>query len=189
MELELRRTARSGGSRRARRALGTGSRAAKVLRAIVARSAVAGHAHVVRGRRGGAVGSANARVVLRTSPAEAHARVTNGVALHLVDGHLGSVAVDELNEAAALARRDLDIGDLTEALEEGSELVLSDVARKATNKDGGVVGVSELVHLGSRVEASVREALHTATVPHLLLRHARHHGTAVLVSLIGHDLG
>lgn len=77
MELELLgRSARSGGSRRARRSLGTGSRAAKVLRAIVARSAVAGHAHVVRGRRGGAVGSTDARVVLRTSPAEAHARVT-----------------------------------------------------------------------------------------------------------------
>lgn len=184
MELELlRRTARSGGSRRARRALGAGSRAAKVLRAIVTRSAVAGHAHVVRGRRGGAVGSTNARVVLRTSPAEAHARVTNGVALHLVDGHLGSVAVDELNEAAALARRDLDIGDLTEALEEGSELVLSDVARKATNEDGGVVGVSELVHLSGRVKTTIAEALHATSIPHLLLRHTAHHGTAVVVSL------
>jgi hypothetical protein len=179
----LRRTIRPGGSRRSRRALGTGSRAAKVLRAIVARSAVAGHAHVVRGRRGGAVGSANARVVLRTSPAEAHARVANGVALHLVDGHLGSVAVDELNETAALARGDLDIGDLTEALEERSELVLSNVARKATNEDGSVVGVSELVHLSGRVKTTIAEALHATSIPHLLLRHTAHHGSAIVVSL------
>lgn len=184
MELELLgRSARSGGSRRARRSLGTGSRAAKVLRAIVARSAVAGHAHVVRGRRGGAVGSTDARVVLRTSPAEAHARVTNGVALHLVDGHFGSVAVDELNEAAALARRNLDVGDFTEALEERSELVLGDVARKATNEDGSVVGVSELVHLSGRVKTTISEALHTTSIPHLLLRHTTHHGTAIVVSL------
>jgi hypothetical protein len=154
-----------------------------MLRAVVARSAVAGHVHVVRRRGSRAVGSANTRVVLRSTPAETDTGVTDRVALHLVDGHLGSMAVDELDETAALARWYLDIGDFAEALEEWSKLVLGDVSGKTTDKDGGVVGVSELVHLGSRVEASVRETLHTTIVPHLLLGHARHHRAAMLVSL------
>ncbi len=102
--------------------------------------------HVVGGRRGRTVGGTHSRVVLAPSPGETDARVTNGVALHLVDGHLGRVAVDELHEAAALAGRDLDVGDLAEALEEGAELVLGDVAREAADEDGRVVGVRELVH-------------------------------------------
>jgi hypothetical protein len=154
-----------------------------MLRAVVARSAVAGHAHVVRRRGSRAVGSANTRVVLRSTPAETDTGVTDRVALHLVDGHLGSMAVDELDETAALARWYLDIGDFAEALEEWSKLVLGDVAGKTTDKDGGVVGISELVHLGSRVETSVREALHTTAVPHLLLGHAGHHRTTMLGSL------
>lgn len=89
-----------------------------MLRAVVARSAVAGHAHVVRRRGGRAVGSADARVVLRSTPTEADTRVTDRVALHLVDGHLGGVAVDKLDKTAALARRYLNIGDLAKALEE-----------------------------------------------------------------------
>lgn len=75
-----------------------------------------------------AVRSTYTRVVLRTSPRETNARVANWVALHLVDGHLGSMAVDKLDETAALARRNLDVGDLSEALEEGTELILGDVA-------------------------------------------------------------
>jgi hypothetical protein len=82
----------------------------------------------VRRRRSRAVGSANSRVVLRSTPAETHAGVADGVTLHLVDGHLGGVTVDELNEATALAGGDLDIGDLTEALEERSQLVLGNVS-------------------------------------------------------------
>lgn len=95
-----------------------------------ARAAVsrARHAHVVRRRRSRAVRSANSRVVLRSAPAETHARVTDGVALHLVDGHLGGMAVDELDEAAALAGGNLDVGDLTKALEERSQLVLGNVS-------------------------------------------------------------
>lgn len=86
------------------------------------------HAHVVRRRRSRAVGSADSRVVLRSAPAESDSRVANGVALHLVDGHLGGVAVDKLDEAAALARRDLDVGDFSESLEERSKFVLRDIA-------------------------------------------------------------
>jgi hypothetical protein len=144
---------------------------------------MARHAHVVRGRRGRSVRSADAGVVLRSAPAEADTGVSDGVALHLVDGHLGGVAVDKLNETASLARWYLDIGDFTKALEEWSKLILGDIARKTSNEDGGVVGVSELVHLGSGVESSVRETLHTTTVPHLLLRHTGHHRVAVRGSL------
>lgn len=143
-----------------------------MLRSIGTR-AVARHAHVVGRRRSRAVRRADARVVLRAAPAEADTRVTNGVALHLVDGHLGSVAVDKLNEAAAFARGNLDVGDFAEALEERAELILGNVARETTDEDGRVVGVSELVHLSSRVVATIWEALHTT--PHLLLRHATAH--------------
>lgn len=64
------------------------------------------------------------------------------------------MALDELDEATALAGRNLDVGDLAESLEERAELILGHVARQTTNEDGGVVGVSELVHgLGGTVEA------------------------------------
>jgi hypothetical protein len=67
------------------------------------------------------------------------------------------VALDELNETAALSRGDLDVGDFAEALEEGAELILGDVAGEATNEHGGIVGVGELVHgLGSTVEGHGR---------------------------------
>lgn len=67
------------------------------------------------------------RVVLASAPAEANARVANGIALHLVDGHLSSMALNELNKTAALSRWNLDVSDLAEALEERAELVLSDI--------------------------------------------------------------
>jgi hypothetical protein len=86
------------------------------------------HAHVVRRRGSRAVRSAYPGVVLRSTPAESHTRVANGVALHLIDGHLGGVAVDKLDKAAALARRDLDICDLAKSLEERSQLVFSHIS-------------------------------------------------------------
>lgn len=91
-------------------------------------------------------GSSGTRVVLGASPRKADTRVSDGVTLHLVDGHLSGVTLDELDETTALSGWDLDVGDLPEALEERAELVLGDVTREATDKDGGVVGVSELVH-------------------------------------------
>lgn len=96
------------------------------------------------------------------------------------------MAVNKLDETAALAGGDLDVGDFTEALEERSELILGDVARQPTNKDGGVVGVSELVHLSGRVVTTIWEpALHGSSSPHGLLRNAAHHGTASVVSVAG----
>ena len=149
------------------------------------------HAHAGaedRWRRGGAVGSASrAGVVLRASPAKTDTRIANGVALHLVDGHLGGVTLHELDETAALARRNLDVGDLAEALEERAELILSDVARKATDENSGVVGVSELVHgLRSAVVAHRRSAhgvhAHARAATTLLHVHAaRATGSTALV--------
>lgn len=144
------------------------------------------HAHGRVHRRrwgGGTVGaSGGAGVVLRAAPAETYPRVANGVTLHLVDGHLGSVALDELDETTALARRDLDVGDFTKALEERTELVLGDVAGKATNEDGGVVGVGELVHgLRSTVEAhggSAHGRVHASRAGHA---HTTGHHTGTLV--------
>jgi hypothetical protein len=133
-----------------------------------------------------AVGSAGrARVVLAATPAEADTRVTDGVALHLVDGHLSSVALDELDETTALTRRDLDVCNLAKALEERAELIFGDVTTKTTNENGGVVGVSELIHwLGSTVEAKRRgtHAVHAnGTAGHTA------HGsrTGVLVLVLG----
>jgi len=180
----LRGDSGSWGTGRTGRALGTRSRPAKVLR-TVSSGTVVRHAHVVRRRRGRAVRRANSRVVLRATPAQADARVANGVTLHLVDGHLCGVAVDELNEAAALARGDLDVRDLAEALEERSQLILGDITRESTDEDSSIVRIGELVHLSSWVEAAVatavREAAHLA--PHLLLRHTAHHGAAVVVTV------
>jgi hypothetical protein len=149
----------------------------------------------VRGWGSRAVRSANARVVLATAPTEANTRVANRITLHLVDGHLGSVAVNKLNETTALARRNLDVGDFTEALEEGAELILSHVARKATDKNRSVVGIGELVHLSGRVETTGTTTVAIATLhaalllgtPHLLLlllgHVTTHHGVALMVAV------
>lgn len=125
--------ARSIGTRRTARDAGdaTGSRHASV---------------VVRRRRGRTIGGTHARVVLRTAPRQANARVPDRIALHLVDGHLGGMAVDELDESAALAGGDLHVGDLAKSLEEGAQLVLGDVARQSTDKDSRIVWIGELVH-------------------------------------------
>ena len=144
------------------------------------------HAHGwVHRRRWGsrAVGATGrAGVVLRAAPAQTHARVTDGVALHLVDGHLGGVALNELDETTALSRRNLDVGDFTKALEEGTELILRDVAGKTTNEDGGIVGVRELVHgLRSTVEAhggSAHRRVHAGGAGHA---HSTGHDTGTLV--------
>lgn len=139
---------------------------------------------VVRRGRGRTVRGADARVVLRASPREADARVADGIALHLVDGHLGRVAVNELDEAATLSGGDLDVGDLTKTLEERSQLILGHIAREATDEHGSIVRVRELVH-GHGVEA--RTALLVAEVgllahplvAHGTVRHGglgRHHG-------------
>ena len=90
--------------------------------------------------------ASRARVVLAPAPAETDSGVADRVALHLVDSHFCCMTLDELDETTALARWNLDIGDLAKALEERAELILSDIAREATNEDGGIVGISELVH-------------------------------------------
>jgi hypothetical protein len=145
------------------------------------------HGRVDWGWRRRAVGGASrARVVLRAAPAETDARVTDRVALHLVDGHLGSVTLNELDEAAALSGRNLDIGDLAEALEERTELILGDITRKATNEHSGVVRVSELVHgLRGTVVASHRRGAHGVHAHGVrATRHATHAGSPSSTTLV-----
>lgn len=77
------------------------------------------------------------------------------------------MAMDKLDEAASLSGRNLDIGDFTKALEERAKLILSDIARQASNEDGGVVWISKLIH-SHRVESAT--AL-LETVVGLLLSH------------------
>lgn len=148
------------------------------------------HAHgwVDRWRRRRPVwGTCWTRVVLTSSPAETHTRVANGVALHLVDGHLSGVTLNELNESAALSGRNLDVRDLAKALEERPELILSNVAREATNKDSGIVRVGKLVHglllllLGSVRRHTVR--VHSVHASHRLLH--THGRTSTLVLVFG----
>lgn len=56
------------------------------------------------------------------------------------------MALHELHKATAFSGRDLDVGDFTKALKEGTKLVFGYISRKATNENGGVVRVRELVH-------------------------------------------
>lgn len=159
--------------------------AAKAAAEVVRTVGTGGTALVVGRRRGRAIRRADTRVVLGTSPGETNARVADGVALHLVDCHLGGMAVYELDETAALTGRDLDIGDFSEALEEGTEFILGDVSGQTTDKDSGVVRVGELVHLGGGLHSSVAlvrikrtRLLHAPSHTRLHARVA-HHGTAV----------
>ena len=97
---------------------------------------------------------------MAAAPAETDSRVADGIALHLVNGHLRSMTLYELDKATTLSRWDLDVSDLTEALEERTKLVLGDVTRKPTDKDSGVIRVRELVHW-----------LWLAIVPHRWIAH------------------
>lgn len=138
-------------------------------RSKVAVRMLGGHAHlrVHRGRRRRAVrGTCRARVVLTAAPAKSNTRVADRVPLHLVDGHLGSVTLHKLDEAAALAGRDLDVGDLSEALEERTKLILRDITAESTDENSGVVGVGELVH-------GLRSAIVAATATAAAASHLR----------------
>lgn len=141
------RTAGAGGHDRGTLGAGASEGRAVARAAGTARTTRAARSEVVRGRGSRAVRGADTRVVLRTTPGKTDAGVSDGISLHLVDGHLSGVAVDELDETAALARRDLDVSYLAETLEEAAELVFSHVAREAADENRGVVGIGELVHL------------------------------------------
>lgn len=134
------------------------------------------HGRVDRWRRRRTVRSAGGtRIVLAASPTETDARVSDGVTLHLVDGHLGGVALDELDKTAALTRWDFDIGDLAKALEKGTELILGNISRKTADENSGVVGIGELIHwLGRTVETAHWWALHAVHANWTAPLHARH---------------
>ena len=135
------------------------------------------HGRVDRWRRSWTVRSAcRARIVLGAAPAQANTGVADGVALHLIDGHLGGVTLNELDEAAAFAGRNFDVSNLAKALEKGAKLVLGDVAGQAADKDGGVIRVGELIH---RLGLSV--------VAHWCSTHGIHaHRSSTTNSLAGH---
>ena len=81
------------------------------------------------------------------------------------------MALYELDKPTSLAGGNLDIGDLAKALEEGSELILGDVARKSTNKHGGVVRVRELVHRLRGTVVAHRRSIHAVHAKLTTLRH------------------
>lgn len=127
-------------------------------------------------------------VVLGTTPAKTDTRVADRVALHLVDGHLGGVTLDELDETASLAWGNLNVSDFTEALEERAELILGDVAGKATDENRGVVRVSELVHgLRSAIvvaHGGSTHGIHAHVGAAWTLGHAHSTGTAGATALV-----
>jgi hypothetical protein len=84
----------------------------------------------------------------------------------LINRHFGGMAMDKLHKTTALAGRDLDIGDLSESLEEGAKLVLCDVSRQSTDKHRGVVRVGELVHGLHRVKRSALAVESGCSTPH-----------------------
>ena len=90
------------------------------------------------------------------------------------------MTLHELHETTSLSRGDLDVGDLSEALEEGSQLVLGHVARQTSDEDGGVVGIGELVHgLGRAVVAEGRGSAHRVhSWSHTAATHGAGHGHA-----------
>jgi hypothetical protein len=94
------------------------------------------------------------------------------------------VALDELDETAALSRGDLNVGNLAESLEERAELILGDVARETTNENSGVVGVGELVHgLGGAVEGhgwATHGRVHASGTGHTHATTVANTGTLVL---------
>lgn len=125
------------------------------------------HRWIHRWRRRRTVwGAGRTRVVLATSPAETDPRVANGIALHLVDGHFCCVTLDELNKSATLPRRNLDVGNLSKALEKGAELILSDIPRESSNEDCGVVWVGELIHWLRLAIVSDRRTSHIVHATH-----------------------
>ena len=78
------------------------------------------------------------------------------------------MSLDKLDETASFSRRNLDVGDLAETLEEGTELVLSHISGQTTDKDSRVVWISELIHwLRGAVVADWRHAhLHHTHLVH-----------------------
>lgn len=100
------------------------------------------------------------------------------------------MALNELDETTSLARGDFDVCDLAEALEERAELVLSNVAGEAADKDGSVVRISELVH---RLRSTVVAAhwgsahgvhAHTRAAAAAALGHAHSTGTTGTAALV-----
>ncbi len=150
------------------------------------------HAHrrIDRRRWGRAVRSAGrSGVVLTATPAEPDSGVTDGVALHLIDRHLCSMALYELDEAAAFARGNLDICNLPKPLKEGAQLVFRDVAGESTDEDSRVIRIRELIHRLGRTVVSHWRRAHRVHADRTGTRHShsRHRCAALVLGSSSRD--
>lgn len=113
--------------------------------------------------------------------------LTDLVSVHLVDCHLGALAVHKLDKAASLARRDLDVGNVSKHGEAVPELVLMADSRETANKDGGVVGIVVLARGVLRASRLNREAVssggHSHVVVHVHVGHAAHTANSHVASV------
>lgn len=96
-------------------------------------------------------------LALRPSPREPHSAVSNWVALHLGNCHFCGLSLHVLHKTTALSGWDLDVGDVSKALEVLSQLVFGHGRRQAAHKHSCIVGVCELVErmCGPTVEGLV----------------------------------
>lgn len=116
----LRRNASHGNDNRALlgacRRVGVGSLWVDGTKGAVRSLARNSHLGVYIRRRGRSVRSIRGTVtVLRTTPRKTDAGVANGIALHLGNGSLSRLTLNKLDKATALSRRNLDVGNVTEA--------------------------------------------------------------------------
>ena len=84
------------------------------------------------------------RLVLAATPAKADTTAADREALHALDRPLGVLLANELDEAAALAGRDLGVRDLAEGREKRLERLLGDETAEPADKDGRVVRVGRV---------------------------------------------
>jgi hypothetical protein len=99
------------------------------------------------------------------------------------------MTLDELDKTTSFSRRDLDISDLTKSLEERAQLILGDIAGEATDKDSGVIGISELIHrLWSTIVAH-RWSAHRVHAHGSWSMHTTAHGTGNRTAAIFRSCG
>lgn len=107
--------------------------------------------------------------------------LTDLVSVHLVDSHLGALAVHKLHKSTSLARWNLDVSNISKHSKAVPELVLVTNSRETANKDSGVVGVVVLVRgvlrtarLHSREAISCGGHTHVIVVVNVHVAHAAH---------------
>ncbi|KAH3671863.1 hypothetical protein OGAPHI_000049 [Ogataea philodendri] len=106
-----------------------------------------------------------------SSPADSNfATAANVVSLHLADGHFSTGTMVELNKAAVLSWRNLDISDVSVSGEQLSKLELGDRDIQTANEDSGVVRVVVVLNRGRLRQGWSVQLLLTRKVLGLVLR-------------------